>query len=149
MNPSIDTLIRAEPFTVHVAYGPTSVLAEALYKGVRSIGPAVARKPQFPALAYVHLFTSEGCIYIEATDLEHPLREQVAARVSTDLNLCVPWRGFCDWLQIGARDNDLLELAWDVGTCILTVTAPHRTHTTAPNSRAWTLRNSRRSPRNN
>lgn len=130
MNTSIETLLKdhVEPWRVALPlapaadYPPTAVLSENLYEGLKAVRLG-GKLPNLPILSCVHIYTRDGCIWLETTDFTNPLRAEVAARVSQEFDACVPWRPFTDWVQIAAHDHDCLELIWDPAVCILTARA--------------------------
>lgn len=130
MNAPITDVLRGhvEPWRVAVPvtvapvdYGPTAVLSAEFYKGLKEVGASITSKSRLPILSCVHIYTWEGRLRLEATDLEHPSRVDVPARVNEEFNLCAPWRSLIDYVAISAHDGDCLELVWDPAVCILTV----------------------------
>ena len=69
-------------------------------------------KSSLPILNHIRIYTDNGCLMAESTDLETASREKIAARVDADIDICVPARAFKDWMQVIAKNYKTVVKMW-------------------------------------
>ena len=81
----------------------TRLLPQNATKQLNAAYKTVYRKDTMPVLQHFHLYTEDGWLMVESTNLETASREKIACIVENEFNLCVPARAFKDWMAVLAK----------------------------------------------
>jgi DNA polymerase III sliding clamp (beta) subunit (PCNA family) len=99
----------------------TTVLPKNASKAAQAVYKTVHRKDTLPILTHIHLYTDNGWLIAESTNLETASRENIPARVENDIDICIPARTWKDWLAVVAKNYQcVIGLRYDPSVMILT-----------------------------
>lgn len=90
----------------------TTLLPKNAAKACNAAYKTTFRKDTLQVLTHFHLYTQDGWLIVESCNLETASRENIAARVENEINLCVPARAFKDWMQVMAKNYSYTVKFW-------------------------------------
>lgn len=64
----------------------------------------VSNRNALPILTHFHLYTDNGWLIVESTNLESATRETIPCRVENEFDICIPARAFKDWMSVIAKN---------------------------------------------